>query len=355
MISPATYQTIVSGQRRDPLAVLARWGLRLAEFPYHCVTAIRNRRYDRGRLPVTRVEVPVISVGNLTVGGTGKTPLVAWLARWFRQQGVRVSLISRGYGATDGSRNDEAKELEARLPDVPHLQHPDRVAAARIAIDELETQLIILDDAFQHRRLARDLDVVLIDATEPFGYGHLLPRGLLRESVRGLRRADVVALTRCDLISDSRRQQLRQHVQSLAPQATWVEIAQQPTTLLAASGRSQSLAEISRGPILAFCGIGNPAAFWQTLEQLGFTIRDRKTFPDHHAYDAATVTSLREWASRPGDAERVLCTHKDLVKLATDRLGHLPLAALQVDLQLLAGADALQLKLHELLRRVPTE
>ena len=130
--------------------------------------------------------MPVISVGNITTGGTGKTPMVAWLARWFRNQDVRVALVSRGYRAEAEGQNDEARELATLLPDVPHLQNPDRVAAARIAIDELETQLIILDDGFQHRRIHRDLEIVLIDALQPFGFGHVLPRGLLREPLRGL-------------------------------------------------------------------------------------------------------------------------------------------------------------------------
>ncbi len=196
MISPESYRAILSGQRRDLLAVAARGMLSVAEVPYRAAMACRNRRYERGWAEIHRVSVPVVSVGNLTVGGTGKTPFVAWLAQWFRDQGIRVSLVSRGYGGQTGGGNDEARELEQRLPDVPHVQSPDRVAAARIAIDELATQLIILDDGFQHRRIGRDLDVVLIDATQPFGYGHVLPRGLMRESKRGLSRADVVALTR---------------------------------------------------------------------------------------------------------------------------------------------------------------
>src|SRR5206468_2100509 len=102
-------------------------------------------------------------VGNLTLGGTGKTPMVEWIGRWLLERGVRVTLISRGYGAADGSRNDEALELEQKLPGVPHLQNPDRVAAARVAVDEFDCQAILLDDGFQHRRLRRDLDIVLLD------------------------------------------------------------------------------------------------------------------------------------------------------------------------------------------------
>jgi tetraacyldisaccharide 4'-kinase len=353
MLSPTTFRAIISGQRRDPMAVLLRWGLSVGEWPYCLATAVRNRRYDRGRAEVCRVGVPVVSVGNLTAGGTGKTPLVAWLARWFRQQGVRVSLISRGYGAQYGSRNDEARELEWRLPDVPHLQHPDRVAAAEIAIAELETQLIILDDAFQHRRIARDLDIVLIDATEPFGYDHLLPRGLLRESVRGLHRADAIVLSRCDLVSAARRTELQQHVRRWAPAATWVEMVQQPAGWLTASGQRRPVDDLKSARVLAFCGIGNPEAFRQTLARLGCQLSDFRAFPDHHAYDAASVQQLVDWATH-SDATAIVCTHKDLVKLTCDRLGPLPLYALLLDAQPVVGVELLEAKLLELTRRVAT-
>ena len=117
--------------------------------------AVRNAGFDRGWNKSHRAAVPVISVGNLTLGGTGKTPMVEWLARWYRRRGLRVAILSRGYGQ-DGGLNDEGQVLEENLPDVPHLQGPDRVALAGIAAHELETELIVLDDGFQHRRLARD-------------------------------------------------------------------------------------------------------------------------------------------------------------------------------------------------------
>ncbi|MGA2798702.1 MAG: tetraacyldisaccharide 4'-kinase, partial [Thermoguttaceae bacterium] len=189
------FRDIVSGRRRGPGAAILRGGLRLAEVPYALAMTWRNRRYDQGKVKIHRAGVPVVSVGNITLGGTGKTPMVQWIARWFRNHNVRVAIISRGYRAEEGGRNDEARELEQKLPDVPHLQNPDRAAAAKIAIEELETQLIVMDDGFQHRRLARDLDIVLLDALEPFGFEHVFPCGTLREPLTGLRRADVVILS----------------------------------------------------------------------------------------------------------------------------------------------------------------
>ena len=144
---------------------------------YGLVVRVRNRAYDGGLFQIRRVDVPVVSIGNLTAGGTGKTPCVEYVARFYRQLDLRVAILSRGYGAASGP-NDEALLLEENLPDVPHLQGADRVETATTAVEELESEVLVLDDGFQHRRLGRDLDVVLIDATCPWGYGHLLPRGL---------------------------------------------------------------------------------------------------------------------------------------------------------------------------------
>ena len=131
--------------------MLARAGLQLLAIPYGIVIYCRNQRFDKQSSASTEISIPVISVGNITTGGTGKTPLVEFIARYLRQQQIRVTIVSRGYGSQEGKPNDEALELERKLPDVPHLQNPDRVAAARTAIAEFEAQLILLDDAFQHR------------------------------------------------------------------------------------------------------------------------------------------------------------------------------------------------------------
>ena len=219
MLGPTEFRALVSGQQRGLRAAAWRALLRTAETPYALAMRVRNLRYNLTRY-VHVADVPVISVGNLTLGGTGKTPLVAWIARWLRQRDVRVTIVSRGYGAERGEPNDEALELEQRLPDVPHLQNADRVAAAHTAIEEFDCQVVVLDDGFQHRRLARDLDIVLLDACEPFGFGHVFPRGLLREPISGLKRADVVVLSRADMVDPERRAQIRHEVGRYAPHAS---------------------------------------------------------------------------------------------------------------------------------------
>ncbi len=203
MLRPTEFRDLVSGRRKGLAATFTRGVLRVAEMPYALAVSARNRRYDRGAHLTHRAGVPVISVGNLTLGGTGKTPMVKWLAQRLQNSGVRVAIVSRGYGAANGAPNDEAMELAAALPNVPHIQSRDRVAAAARAIQGFHSQVLLLDDGFQHRRLARDLDIVLLDALEPFGFEHVFPRGTLREPLAGLRRADFVCLSRAARSSSS--------------------------------------------------------------------------------------------------------------------------------------------------------
>jgi tetraacyldisaccharide 4'-kinase len=245
------FYDIVSGRRRDIRARLCRLGLALAEPPMRVGVALRNQYYDRNRTAVQRVRAPVVSIGNLTLGGTGKTPMVKWVARWLRRRDVRVTVVSRGYGAHAGGPNDEALELEQALPDVPHLQHRDRVAAAKLAIEEFWAQVILLDDGFQHRRIARDVDVVLLDATAPFGFEHVFPRGALREPATALRRADVVCLTRSDQVTRDERAGIADRVRRISPGAIWCESTHAPQRLINAAGESLPIDGLTGARVLA--------------------------------------------------------------------------------------------------------
>jgi len=353
LFSASEFREIVSGRQRGLKASASRGLLRLAEVPYTFAMRRRNRAFDTGRRQIHDVGVPVISVGNLTLGGTGKTPMVLWLARWFRDRGVRVALVSRGYKAESDSANDEARELEQRLPGVPHLQNPDRVAAARLAVQEFNSQLIVLDDAFQHRRIARSLDIVLLDALEPFGFGHVFPRGTLREPLDGLARAGAIILTRADMAGAAEQSRIRGIVERFAPRAAWAQCRHAPQCLLSARGVEQPLHTLRGRRVAAFCGIGNPAGFRHTLEKCGVNLTAWRALPDHYAYLPADVESLAVWA-RDNQAEAVLCTHKDLVKLAADELAGRPLWALTIAMEFLSGQDALESKLQELLSKCGT-
>jgi tetraacyldisaccharide 4'-kinase len=344
-----TYHALVSGQRRGLWASLQRVGLCLASLPYGWAVRFRNWLYDWGRMRSHAVSVPVISVGNLTLGGTGKTPFVEYVARFYREQGFRVAILSRGYGNSAGC-NDEAMVLEENLPDVPHLQGADRVTLANAAIEELESEVLVLDDGFQHRRLRRDLDVVLIDATNPWGHGHLFPRGLLREPRTSLRRADMVVLTRSDQVPTEQRQGIRACVDSISAAIPVAETTHQPIDLLNSDGSSLSLDLLKERPVAAFCGLGNPEAFRQTLLLLGADVCEFRTFPDHHPYSRSDVEDLRNWARRLAMDCLVVTTQKDLVKLRLSKLDGRELFALRIRLQFRAGQEAFDQKLLSVVR-----
>ncbi len=346
MLTASAFRAIASGQRRGLDAAVLRCGFRLLEFPYTWAVRCRNRAFDNGRKTIHQVGVPVISVGNLTMGGTGKTPLVAWLARWIADQGQRVAIASRGYGTKSGQPNDEALELADRLPSISHTQNRDRAAAANAAIHEHQAECILLDDGFQHRQLARDLDLVLLDALEPFGYEHVFPRGALREPVAGLARADVVVLSRADAIDERDRQQIRHRVKQLSPQADWVEISHRPLELINSSGETEAIGSFAQKPVAAFCGIGNPRGFRHTLESIGCDVAAWREFPDHFSFDEGALDSLRDWI-RTTECEAVVCTHKDLVKLKVDRLDDKPLWAVKIDVEFLAGKELLVTRVSE--------
>jgi tetraacyldisaccharide 4'-kinase len=345
IFSPSGFRDVVSGRRRGLAAATLRAILAAAEVPYTWVVRHRNRQFDCGTWTIQRVDVPVISVGNITLGGTGKTPMVEWIVRYLQMQGKRAGIVSRGYGARGGI-NDEAQELAWKLPGVPHLQNPDRVAAARQAVSEFGCQALVLDDGFQHRRIARDLDVVLLDALEPLGFEHVFPRGTLREPVEGLARADVIALSRANVLSAEQRALIHDRVTKLSLKATWLEVLHAPMVLVAArqepgfesagSEVSQPLESLKGRPVLAFCGLGNPAGFRHTLEACGYQVVEFFEFPDHHTYGPADREALAAAAQRLG-VEAVVCTQKDLVKLGGNRLGDRPLWAIRVGIEFMAG------------------
>ena len=326
--------------------------LRLASLTYRAVISARNLAYRLKWKKSFRSRLKVISVGNLSVGGTGKTPTVAWLAQWLRERELRVAILSRGYGQLDSGQNDEALELELQLPDVPHLQHWDRVASAQLADEELDMQVLLLDDGFQHRRLARDLDIVLIDASESKLALRLLPGGLLREPFSSLRRAQVVVFTRCDQATPEAILALRQRVLHHNPQITIAHASHRPARVDVFASESVTLEKLKGKRALAFCAIGSPGSFFATLASLGMTLVDHRTWPDHHAYSAEDVQQLIAWTEQHTDIDWVLCTRKDWVKLQMAKVGSVRLGALVVELELIAGRDAIEQELSDVVRGV---
>ncbi len=335
------WKRLVDGSAGGFAAGVLRGTLRALAAPYGIAVRGRNRAYDLGLLPIHACNAPVICIGNLSLGGTGKTPLVAWAARQLAGLGMRPAIVSRGYGARRGELSDEAAELGLLVPGVPHVADPDRVAAARRAV-AAGADAVVLDDGFQHRRLARDLDIVAVDATDPFGCGFLVPRGLLREPLHGLARADAVVLTRCSLVDAERRAAIRA---ALARQAgglppVWAEAAHHPVGLRQAGGQTQPLDSLHGQRIVACAGIGNPDAFRQSLEKLGAHVVAFRAFPDHHAYSPGDIDELGSWAARE-KATMVVTTVKDLVKIRRDDLAGIPVAAVEITIEFAVGGDAL--------------
>ena len=220
------------------------------------------------------------------------------------------------------------------------------MAAAEEAIDRHDAQAIVMDDGFQHRRLARDLDIVLVDALEPFGFDHVFPRGTLREPLAGFARADVIILSRADLVNAERRAAIRRQIESIAPRATWVEAVHQPLRLRAAGGADQPLASLAGQRMAAFCGIGNPAAFALTLKSLNCDLIGLRAFADHWAYSPTDLTSMATWAA--ADGAILVCTLKDLVKIDPAWLEHQPVWALEIGLKITAGECQLAERLDRL-------
>ena len=337
-----SYLQLIRGQHDGLLASLARALLWVFSVPFSLITLIRNCLFDWRLLKSTAVDVPVISIGNITTGGTGKTPLVAWIARWLSDSGLQVALVSRGYGSTNGEANDEALELERQLPHVPHLQNPNRVRAARAAITECGSNVIVLDDAFQHRRLSRDLDIVLVDATDPFGGGYLLPRGLLREPTRSLRRASLIGVTRVDQVGPQQLQLVLDRIGRQAPEVPLLQLQHRPKELVSASGERRELSSLAGQQVLAVSAIGNPAAFDRTIAEAGMIVAASREFPDHHRFERADIDQLADWVNSVPSAVAIVCTGKDLVKIQLEQLAGLPLWSLAMELDVVEGLPALE-------------
>ncbi|MEP6847803.1 MAG: tetraacyldisaccharide 4'-kinase [Acidobacteriota bacterium] len=296
---------------------------------YSRVINLRNSFYDRDVFTSHPLGARTISIGNITAGGTGKTPLVAHVASHLAETGETVCILTRGYGRKNpkervlvSDRNtvlvdarkggDEPLELATRLQGkTVVIADADRVAAAKWAVEKFGITAFVLDDAFQHRRAKRDLDIVCIDAMNPFGNGEVLPAGILREPIKNLARADAIVITRCNLVQDLTA--LRKQIAECAGEATIFESSNTISGFREISEFGES--ETSGKKALAFCAIGNPSNFFKQLSRDGFDLVSKKPFPDHHYYSQEDIGKLEKRA-RNTQAEILLTTAKDAVKLA---------------------------------------
>lgn len=290
---------------------------------YGAVTRTRLSLYRRGTFHTTKLDRPVISIGNITTGGTGKTPLVEWVARTVAAQGKKVCILTRGYGRKDAhlqvivsdgygvlaspaEAGDEPFLLATKLTgQAAVISSADRIAAGEEAIKDFGTECFVLDDGFQHLRLARDLNIATIDATNPWGGGRLLPHGRLREAREGLSRADCVVITRCDQASGV--DELETEIARLIDGRPIFRSQMLPVRVV--SLKNGTLAAPAR--VAAFCGVGNPGSFFENLRRMGFEIGVQRAFPDHHDYSQAEIDALIKDAGESS----LITTAKDAVKL----------------------------------------
>jgi len=327
-----TIRNAIAG-RNDGLASLAGQTVaRAAVWPYSGFMRLRRLAYHRGILPSRNADAPVICVGNITTGGTGKTPMVAWVVRQLAEAGMNPAVLTRGYKAVSG-KSDEA-ELLRESTGVQVVVDPDRIAGARTA-RAAGADVLVMDDGFQHMRLRRDMDIVLIDAMNPFGYGCCLPLGRLREPLSALRDADAIVITRSDTVIPEMVNALSDRLAELAPRASVHLAAHRTVGVIDPDGGRLPGEAIAGRKVLVFAGIGNPQAFITTVERLdaepvGFCI-----FNDHQKYNPVLLGRLFEKADGCG-AELLVTTQKDYVRLAEFELQR-PVWQVVVEMEIVKG------------------
>lgn len=329
----------------------AGWLLTPLSVLYGVVIQVRNFYYDHALRAVRRASIPVISIGNLTVGGTGKTPLVIEVVRRLVALGRRPAILTRGYKAAPGQTADEVLEIHAALPVVPVVVNPDRVAGAETAQREHQADCLVLDDGFQHRRLARDLNIVLIDALQPWGDGWVLPAGRLREPLSNLRRADIFVITRANQVEPGAVESIAAELRRRAGASPIVYAAIEAEALIGRDERRTAPAELAGRHVLPVCGIGNPGAFERLVSALTGRPCVALVFNDHHDYSAVDVDAVVAAARKVG-ADQVVTTRKDWVKLAPlwsdSQIG---LARLEVALILQRSAEEFDALLRQALEK----
>ena len=325
-----------------PLLRALLWPLSLL---YGAAVRTRLWMYQKGWLKQKRLKGTVISVGNLTVGGTGKTPMVIWLAEKFLAEGKRVAILSRGYRGSDGS-SDEVELMKFRLQDrVAFGVGKDRFAEGQRLESQQPIDIFLLDDGFQHLQLARDLDLLLVDSSRPLRSQLLLPAGRLREPLSAIQRADIVVFTR---VNDqlSLKGAIQEFPQFPIFPASTQLIRYRRTTLEQQS--VEPSVELPPQPVFVFCGIGNPEAFFADVDRWGNVIAGRTAYRDHHLYSTADIRRLGDSAKATG-ARSFLTTEKDAQNLGDLRFSALPIYYCEIEMKV-ADTSAFQAALERAIK-----
>lgn len=307
---------------------------------YGAVVGWRNAAFDAGR-GVERVGAAVISIGNLSTGGTGKSPMVLWTIGRLREMGKRPGVATRGYKAKRGELGDEQREMLRRMPDLAIEANPVRASAAKRLIEQ-GCDAVVLDDGFQHRKLARDLDIVLIDATRPAHTDHLLPRGHLREPRSSLARAHAVVITRCELVSADAVDAIEADALRINPRLV-VARSEHQWDGVEVNGAKRAVEMIRGKRVVLACGLGNPGAFESAAERSGMDVVGRFIKPDHHEWSTRDSEQLVRACQRIDPAAALLTSAKDWAKLARFLGGETPIEVIVPELRIAVtrGEDAL--------------
>ena len=343
------FREVISPKR--PLHLMPVYGLlRLVSPFYSLVQRLRAQLYRQKIFPTRRLDCRVISIGNLTLGGTGKTPMVMMAADTLRRQGFKPAILSRGYGGNstapvnvvcDGQQilllpeavGDEPVMMARRLKTVPVLTGRNRYETGQYAIEHFGVDVLILDDGYQHLSLHRDLNILLCDAARPFGNGVVFPAGELREPLDALQRADIICRTRCrdECLSDAIDSWNRRKVPV-------VRTAYQVVSVIhLQKGEETGIEKLQDRPVAAFCGIAHPLDFFHMLEQVPVRIVHQNFFPDHHPYSTDELKKIENRAKQSG-AQCIVTTEKDAVKLRNHPF-ELPAYAVRIELEILEGQE----------------
>jgi len=323
---------------------------------YGAAMSVRAGLYASSVIGRKRLPCRVISVGNITAGGTGKTPMTAWLTRMLRETGHSPAVLTRGYGGSSegrtlvvsdrsglltdaGKAGDEACLLASILEGVPVVMGADRFAAGVLAVERFSPDVVVLDDGFQHMRLVRDLDIVLLDAARPFGNGRVLPAGYLREPVSAIRRAGAAVLTRADIAGEEKTAETRRRIENISPGLPVFEAAHRPGRLVSVQdGQNTGIEHLAGRDVFAFCGLADPASFTLILKRLNANITGFIGFRDHHRYTDVDIERIMAEAAGSG-ASMTVTTEKDAVKLSRLVPAGFPLMSLGVDIEFVSGEE----------------
>ncbi len=335
------FRKLISGQISNPLAHLLRILLKIFSCLYGLIVRIRNFGYNTGWLKTHPAPIPTISVGNLTTGGTGKTPLVIWIVKYLRNQGLSTAVLTRGYKTEPGKISDEPAILAKSCHGAEIIVDPDRVRGMQKAVRH-QCKAAVMDDGFQHRRLGRNLDILTIDATCPFGFDRLLPAGFLREPVTSLKRAHLVVLTRCDQVAPEKLAKITDRIKTIKPDIPVLKTMHTNPFIRIHRKGEFPIKDFRDRKVLAFCGIGNPKSFIERIEALELNLVGKRVFNDHFNYRPSDISKILDHAGLV-DADLILTTQKDWVKTALlmERNCQKDFGYLALELDFLDGNDTI--------------